>query len=204
MIWFGRVLWHINPRRLFNTKSSSYISIKYIWFGFVWFYGISTLVGYLIPNPLYRYLLKTWFGLVQFQWESNSLVMVCSSSLITIRLHQLSLSLRISLFIPPHAFLLLFLRPLSSHSTLSLTILSLTPFSLSFFVSLTSFSSFFNGFYPGFFFLFGLCFLSVFLFFPPPFLCIISYSSLSISSFFPFSMLWFFLSLPFSIFFFSF
>ena len=30
MIWFGWVLWHINYWRLFNAKSSLYISIKYI------------------------------------------------------------------------------------------------------------------------------------------------------------------------------
>ena len=32
----------------------------------VWFYGISTIVGYLMPNPLYTYLLNIymiWFGL---------------------------------------------------------------------------------------------------------------------------------------------
>ena len=29
--------------------------IKYIGFGWVWFYGISTIVGYLMPNPLYIY-----------------------------------------------------------------------------------------------------------------------------------------------------
>ena len=26
-----------------------------IWFGLVWFYGTSTIVGYLIPNPFYTY-----------------------------------------------------------------------------------------------------------------------------------------------------
>ena len=26
-----------------------------IWLGWVWFYGISTIVGYLMPNPLYTY-----------------------------------------------------------------------------------------------------------------------------------------------------
>ena len=26
-----------------------------IWFCLVWFYGISTIVGYLMPNPLYTY-----------------------------------------------------------------------------------------------------------------------------------------------------
>ena len=33
-------------------KSSLYIYIKYIEFGLVWFYGISTIVGYLLLNPL--------------------------------------------------------------------------------------------------------------------------------------------------------
>ena len=52
VIWFGWVIWHINPWRLFNAKSSLYIYIKYIWFSLVWFYGISTIVDYLMPNPL--------------------------------------------------------------------------------------------------------------------------------------------------------
>ena len=30
--------------------------IKYILFGWVWFDGISTLVGYLMPNLLYTYI----------------------------------------------------------------------------------------------------------------------------------------------------
>ena len=42
-----------------------YIYIKYIWFGLVGFYGISTIIGYLMPNPLYTYILNT-FGLVWF------------------------------------------------------------------------------------------------------------------------------------------
>ena len=37
---------------------------KYVWFGWVGFYGISTIVGYLMPNPLYTYICKyVWFGL---------------------------------------------------------------------------------------------------------------------------------------------
>ena len=60
MIWFGWVLWHINHCRLFNAKSSVYIYIKYIGFGLVWFYGISTIVGYLMPNPLYTYILNIY------------------------------------------------------------------------------------------------------------------------------------------------
>ena len=60
MIWFGLVLWHINHCRLFNAKSSLYIYIKYIWFGLVGFYGISTIAGYLMPNPLYTYILNIY------------------------------------------------------------------------------------------------------------------------------------------------
>ena len=45
-----------------------YTYIKYIGFGLVGFYGISTIVDYLRPNPLYTYTLKisdlVWFGLV--------------------------------------------------------------------------------------------------------------------------------------------
>ena len=50
--------WHINYCRLFNAKSSLYIYIKYIRFGWDGFYGISTIVGYLMPNPLYTYILN--------------------------------------------------------------------------------------------------------------------------------------------------
>ena len=57
MIWFGWLLWHINHCRLFNVKSCLYIYVKYIWFGWVGFYGISTIVGYLMPNPLYTYII---------------------------------------------------------------------------------------------------------------------------------------------------
>ena len=56
LVWFGWVLWHINYCWLFNAKSFLYIYIKYIWFGLVGFYGISTIVGYLMPNPLYTYI----------------------------------------------------------------------------------------------------------------------------------------------------
>ena len=58
----GWVLWHINHCGLFNAKSSLYIYIKYIGFGLVRFYGISTIVGYLMPNPLYTYIFNIWFG----------------------------------------------------------------------------------------------------------------------------------------------
>ena len=51
---FGLILWHINHCRLFNAKSSLYIYIKYIWFSLVGFNGTSTIVGYLMPNPIDR------------------------------------------------------------------------------------------------------------------------------------------------------
>ena len=56
MIWFGWFLWHINHCGLFNAKSSLYIYIKYIWFGLVGFYGISTIVGYLMPKSGFFWL----------------------------------------------------------------------------------------------------------------------------------------------------
>ena len=72
-IGFGFVgfLWHINHCRLFNAKSSLYIFIKYIGFGWVGFYGISTIVGYSIPNTLHTCILDIWYGLVGFLWYIN-------------------------------------------------------------------------------------------------------------------------------------
>ena len=71
MIWCGLVLWHINHCRLFNAKSSLYLYIKYIGFGLVRFYGISTIVGYLMPNLLYTYISNiydlVWLGFMTYQ-----------------------------------------------------------------------------------------------------------------------------------------
>ena len=39
----------------FNTRLQSYVCSGMIWFGLVWFYGISTIVGYLMPNPVFTY-----------------------------------------------------------------------------------------------------------------------------------------------------
>ena len=58
MIWFGWVLWHINHCRLFNAKFYLYTYIKYIWFGLAGFNGVSTIIDYLMPNPLYTYVLN--------------------------------------------------------------------------------------------------------------------------------------------------
>ena len=64
----GLVLWQINHFRLFNAKFSLYIYIKYIWFGWVGFYGISTIVGYLMTNPLYTYILNIYNLKNKFCW----------------------------------------------------------------------------------------------------------------------------------------
>ena len=58
MIWFSWVLWHINHCWSFKAKSSLYIYIKYILFGLVGFYGMSTIVDYLMPNPFYTNILN--------------------------------------------------------------------------------------------------------------------------------------------------
>ena len=50
--------WHINSWKLFKSKPSLYIYIKYIWFGLVGFYGISTIVCNVMRNPFYTYILN--------------------------------------------------------------------------------------------------------------------------------------------------
>ena len=57
----GWVLWHINHCWLFNVKSSLYIYIKCIWFGLFGFYGISTILIYLMSNPVFTYVFNRWF-----------------------------------------------------------------------------------------------------------------------------------------------
>ena len=41
--------------------------IKSFFLGLVWFCGISTIEGYLMPNPLYTYILNV-YDLVQFDF----------------------------------------------------------------------------------------------------------------------------------------
>ena len=83
MVGFGWVLWHINPCLLFNAISCLYIYIKSIWFGLVGFYGISTNAAYLMPNPVYTYILNiydlVWFDLVWFDlvlWHINQILLI--------------------------------------------------------------------------------------------------------------------------------
>ena len=59
----------INHCWLFNVKFSSYIYIKYIWFGLVGSCSISTIVGNLMQNPLsYIYTPINLFYITQ-QWS---------------------------------------------------------------------------------------------------------------------------------------
>ena len=60
MIWFGLILWHINHCSVFNAKYSLYTYIIYIGFGLACFYGISTILGYLMLNPLHTYILNVY------------------------------------------------------------------------------------------------------------------------------------------------
>ena len=71
-IWAKSLVnFHINPCRSFNAKSFLYIYIKYMSFGLVGFYGVSTLVGHLMPNPFYTYILNihdlVWLGIMADQ-----------------------------------------------------------------------------------------------------------------------------------------
>ena len=43
----------------YSISTSLYIYVEYTWFGLVGFYGISTIVGDLMVNPLYTYILNT-------------------------------------------------------------------------------------------------------------------------------------------------
>ena len=64
LIVIDLILWHINHCRLFNVKSCLYMYIWYIWFCLVGVYGISTIVGYLISNPVYTCI----FDIYSFVW----------------------------------------------------------------------------------------------------------------------------------------
>ena len=78
LVWFDLVLWHINHWRLFYAKSSLYIYIKYIWFGWVGFYGISTHCRlFKAKSSLYIYIKYIWFGWVGFYGISTIGVILC-------------------------------------------------------------------------------------------------------------------------------
>ena len=39
----------------FNPELSHFDKSLYVWFDLAWFYGTSTIVGYLMQNPFYTY-----------------------------------------------------------------------------------------------------------------------------------------------------
>ena len=66
------------------VKQTSFMNISLVWLGWVGFYSISNIVGYLMPHPLYVlillftaksslfiYIKYIWFGLVGFYGISN-------------------------------------------------------------------------------------------------------------------------------------
>ena len=60
-MWFGLVgCYGISTNVGYLMPNPLYTYIKYMWFGLVGFYGISTSVGYLMPNPLYTYILNIY------------------------------------------------------------------------------------------------------------------------------------------------
>ena len=56
------------PNSLYTYILNRYDLVR---FGLVWFYGISTIVGYLMPNPLYTYIFDiydlVWLGFMAYQ-----------------------------------------------------------------------------------------------------------------------------------------
>ena len=58
MTGFGWVLCHIKLCKLFDAKYCICIYIKYIRLCLVGFYGISNIVGYLMPNFAYIYIIN--------------------------------------------------------------------------------------------------------------------------------------------------
>ena len=44
---------------IFITLKNQIVLFGLVWFGLVWFHGISTIIGYLMPNSVYTYLANT-------------------------------------------------------------------------------------------------------------------------------------------------
>ena len=58
-----------SPNRV--QSPAEVVNVIFVWFNWVGFYGISTLVGYLMPKPLYTYILNiynlVWLGFMAHQ-----------------------------------------------------------------------------------------------------------------------------------------
>ena len=53
-----------------SEKKNNLSIFGLVWFGLVWFYDISTIVGYLMPNPVFTYKLNiydlVWVGFMVY------------------------------------------------------------------------------------------------------------------------------------------
>ena len=61
----------------YGISTFLYVFIKYIgfglvWFGLVWFHGILTIIGYLMPTPLYTNILSIYDLVGMGLWHVNS------------------------------------------------------------------------------------------------------------------------------------
>ena len=60
-IWFGLVRFYGTSTIVrYLMPNPLYTYIRYIGFGLVGFYGVSIIVGYLMPNPLYTYIFNIY------------------------------------------------------------------------------------------------------------------------------------------------
>ncbi len=57
----------------FVEKGMLWIKQNLYTFDLVGFYGISTIIGYFMPNPLYTYILNIWLSLGWDLWH----IMIC-------------------------------------------------------------------------------------------------------------------------------
>ena len=69
---------HTYILNIYDLVGLGFIYITYIWFVLVGFYGISTIVGYLMPNPLHTYILNIYdlvglgFIYITYIWFVNT------------------------------------------------------------------------------------------------------------------------------------
>ena len=89
------------------------LSERRIWFSLIWFYGISTIVGYLMPNPVLTYIVNIQFVKTFYRYHHHH----------HHHYHHIVPSAQISLTLSRHFSLSLIasgrssgLHPVSSHS----------------------------------------------------------------------------------------
>ena len=84
VIFFKSMAIVVTPHVVLHPHDTTWDSMIAVWFCFLGFYGISTIVGYLMLNPLYTYILnRIWFGLVGFYGISTILGYLMPNSFYT-------------------------------------------------------------------------------------------------------------------------